>query len=183
MLKQVIITVLTVLSLALPALADHHMKTGVAEQEIMMLDRQWGEAIYKRDTATLERLLDATLYHVHATGRAVGKAEFIDSLEDGMRSHDPIVPMKVQVRLYGTTAVSTGQFKMVARRKGMDKPMVDQMNSYIHVWIKTGTGWRLAVHQATAETAGMPMMKPAMQPGMQAPPGMQPGMMMPGHQH
>lgn len=180
MFKTLTTAALLVAALSLPALADHHMKPASSvEHEIMLLDKQWGEAAGKGDSATLNKLLDDKLHHVHATGRIEGKDEYVDSLESGMRKHDPIVPTQVQVRVYGNVAVSTGQFKMVAYRKGMDKPMVNQINLYTHVWVKTAGGWRLTVHQATAQSAGMPMMKPGTQPQ----PGMQPGMMMPGHQH
>ncbi len=174
MFKSPIIALVLVVILALPALASQQTKESTAQQQIMLLDKQWGEAIYRRDTATLGQLLADNLYHVHATGRVADKTAFIDSLEDGMRRHDPIVPMKVQVRLYGDVAVSTGRFRMVAYRKGMDSPMVNQIILYTHVWVKNNEGWKLVVHQATPETSGMMPMRQ---------PGMQPGMMMPGQQH
>jgi ketosteroid isomerase-like protein len=169
---------LTALLVALPVLADNRMKPGAIEQEIVALDKQWGEAAAKGDGAVLNKLLADNLHHVHATGRIESKAEYVDSLVSGKRKHDPIVPMKVQVRAYGNTAVSTGQFRMVAYRQGMDQPMVNQINLYTHVWSKTRDGWKLTVHQATAEGSAMPMDGGQMKPGMQAQPGM-----MPGHQH
>lgn len=177
MFKRIFITCLSVVCLAAPAFA------GSVEEEIIALDKQWGEAAAKGDAAVLNKLLADDLHHVHATGRIEGKAEYVDSLESGMRKHDPIVPMKIKVRVYGDTAVSTGRFKMVAYRQGMDKPMVNQINLYTHVWNKTKEGWKLTVHQATADASAMQMMKPGMQPpaGMKPRPGMQPGMM-PGHQ-
>lgn len=165
MITRILTLSLLALALALPAAAAENQ--AVVEQEILALDKLWGEAAAKGDAATLNRLLADNLHHVHATGRIEGKAEYIDSLESGMRRHDPIVPMKVKVRLYGDTAVSTGRFKMVAYRQGMDKPMVNQVNIYTHVWVKTPQGWQLTVHQATADSP-MPMgapMKPGMMPG------------------
>lgn len=171
MLNRVVLLCLICVVAALPAFA------GSIEEEIIVLDKQWGEAAGKGDVATLNKLLADNLYHVHATGRIEGKADYIDSLESGLRRHDPINPMKVQVRVYGDTAVSTGRFRMVAYRKGMEKPMVNQINLYTHVWNKTKDGWKLTVHQATADTSAMPM-------GGQMKPGMQPQTgMMPGHQH
>jgi len=162
--RIVFLLLMIVVTTALPAFA------GSVEEEITALDRQWGEAAGKGDVATLNRLLADNLYHVHATGRIEGKSEYIDSLESGLRRHDPITPMKVQVRVYGDTAVSTGKFRMVAYRKGMEKPMVNQVNLYTHVWTRTNEGWKLTVHQATADTTAMPMngqMKPGMMPGHQ----------------
>lgn len=166
MLHRFILLCLLLVITALPAFA------ATVEEEIVSLDQQWGNAAGKGDVATLNRLLADNLYHVHATGRIESKNEYIDSLESGLRKHDPITPMKVQVRVYGDTAVSTGKFRMVAYRKGMDKPMVNQINLYTHVWVKGTDGWKLTVHQATADMGAMPM------GGM-----MQPGMQMPGHQH
>lgn len=178
MLKHIFLTCVSVICLAALVFA------GSVEEEIIALDKQWGEAAAKGDAAALNKLLSDDLHHVHATGRIEGKAEYVDSLESGMRKHDPIVPMKIKVRVYGDIAVSTGSFKMVAYRQGMDKPMVNQINLYTHVWGKTKEGWKLTIHQATADASAMPMMKPGMQPpsGMKPQPGMQPKMM-PGHQH
>ncbi|MDD2501629.1 MAG: nuclear transport factor 2 family protein [Geobacter sp.] len=164
MLKRISLMLLVIFVTVLPAFA------GSIEDEIMALDKQWGEAAGKGDVTVLNKLLADNLYHVHATGRIEGKTEYIDSLESGLRRHDPITPMKVQVRIYGDTAVSTGKFRMVAYRKGMDKPMVNQINLYTHVWTRTKEGWKLTVHQATADTSAMPMngqMKPGMMPGHQ----------------
>jgi ketosteroid isomerase-like protein len=178
MFNRIMLICLSLAVFAVPAFA------GSVEDEIMALDKQWGEAAAKGDAAVLNKLLADNLHHVHATGRIEGKAEYIDSLESGMRKHDPIVPMKIKVRVYGDSAVSTGRFKMVAYKQGMEKPMVNQINLYTHVWNKTKDGWKLTVHQATADASAMPMMKPGMmQPGMQPPAGMQPGMMPAGHQH
>lgn len=165
MITRILTLSLLALALALPAAAAGNQ--AAVEQEIQALDKLWGEAAAKGDAAVLNRLLADNLHHVHATGRIEGKADYIDSLESGMRRHDPIVPMKVNVRVYGDTAVSTGRFKMVAYRQGMDKPMVNQVNVYTHVWVKTPQGWQLTVHQATADSP-MPMgapMKPGMMPG------------------
>lgn len=187
MKKMIVLTMLALVAFVVPAFAAHHVKPGSVEQEIMALDKQWGEAAAKGDAAVLNKLLADNLHHVHATGRIEGKDEYVDSLESGMRKHDPIVPMKVEVRVYGNVAVSTGKFRMVAYRKGMDKPMVNQINLYTHVWVKGKDGWKLVLHHATAEMgSGMPMggqMKPGMMPGAMQP-GMQPQQgMMPGHQH
>lgn len=170
MIRRILTLSMLALALALPAAAADNQAT--TEQEILAMDKLWGEAAAKGDTAALNRLLADNLHHVHANGRIEGKADYIDSFESGMRKHDPIVPMKVKVRVYGDTAVSTGRFKMVAYRQGMEKPMVNQINLYTHVWVKTPQGWQLTVHQATADSP-MPMGAP-MKPGMK--PGMMPGM-------
>ena len=149
---------LFVLAASIPAMASD--QNTPVEQEIQALDMSWGQAAAKADGTVLGKLLADDLYHVHASGNIETKATYIDSLVSGKRKHEPIVPQEVKVRVYGDTAVSTGKFKMVAYKEGMPKPMVDQINVYVHVWRKTPTGWQLAVHQATAE-GGMKMM-----PGM-----------------
>ncbi|MFZ5774612.1 MAG: nuclear transport factor 2 family protein [Thermodesulfobacteriota bacterium] len=148
-LSRIIPAVLLVLCIAMPAMADEEGTK--IEQEIKALDMAWGEAAGKGDGAALNALLSEELYHVHATGTIENKTTYVESLASGKRKHAPIVPQQVVVRVYGDTAVSTGRFKMVAYKEGMPQPMVDQINLYTHVWRKTGKGWQLAVHQATAE--------------------------------
>lgn len=161
---------LFVLAVSTPATANDQ-NTGV-EKEIQALDMAWGKAAAKGDGKVLNELLAEDLYHVHASGAIEGKAAYVDSLVSGKRKHEPIIPQEVKVRVYGDTAVSTGKFKMVAYKEGMPKPMVDQINLYIHVWRKTPHGWQLAVHQATAE-GGMKM--PGMDHGAMGHGGMPPG--------
>jgi ketosteroid isomerase-like protein len=156
---------LFVLAVSIPAMASD--QNAPIEKEILALDMSWGQAAAKADGIVLGKLLADDLYHVHASGNIETKATYIDSLVSGKMKHEPIVPQEVKVRVYGDTAISTGKFKMVAYKEGMAKPMVDQVNVYVHVWRKTPTGWQLAVHQATAE-GGMKM------------PGMDHGAMPPG---
>jgi ketosteroid isomerase-like protein len=164
---------LFVFAVSIPAMASD--QNTAVEKEIQALDMTWGEAAAKADGKTLDKLLADDLHHVHASGNIETKAAYIDSLVSGKRKHEPIVPQEVKVRVYGDTAVSTGKFKMVAYKEGMPKPMVDQVNVYIHVWRKTPTGWQLAVHQATAE-GGMKMMPGMKHEGMNHK-GMTPGSM------
>jgi ketosteroid isomerase-like protein len=145
---------LFVLAASIPAMASD--QNAPVEKEIQALDMSWGQAAAKADGTVLGKLLADDLYHVHASGNIETKAAYIDSLVSGKRKHEPIVPQEVNVRVYGDTAVSTGKFKMVAYKEGMPKPMVDQVSLYTHIWQKTPHGWRLVVHQATAE-GGMTM--------------------------
>ena len=145
---------LFVLAVSTPTMANSQDSS--VEKEIQDLDMAWGKAAAKGDGMVLDKLLAGDLYHVHASGNIEDKATYVGSLVSGKRKHEPIVPQEVKVRVYGDTAVSTGKFKMVAYKEGMPKPMVDQVNIYIHVWRKTPQGWQLAVHQATAE-GGMKM--------------------------
>ena len=176
-LFRMMTAVLFVFAGSIPAIASDQNAT--VEQEILALDMAWGQAAAKGDGAVLGKLLADDLYHVHASGNIETKAAYIDSLVSGKRKHEPIIPQEVKVRVYGDTAVSSGKFKMVAYKEGMPKPMVDQVNVYVHVWRKSPTGWQLAVHQATAE-GGMKMM-PGMDHGAMTPGKMDHGAMM-GHE-
>ncbi|MHB8770018.1 MAG: nuclear transport factor 2 family protein [Syntrophales bacterium] len=150
------IMIIVVLAIAVSTSALANDKSRNVAQEIQALDMAWGEAAAKGDGAALNKLLADDLYHVHASGNIEDKTAYINSLVSGKRKHAPIVPQQVRVRVYGDTAVSTGKFKMVAYKEGLAKPMVDQVNLYTHIWQKTPHGWRLVVHQATAE-GGMTM--------------------------
>jgi ketosteroid isomerase-like protein len=174
-LFRLMTAVLFVFAVSIPAMASD--QSTAAEKEIQALDAAWGEAAAKADGTVLGKLLSDDLYHVHASGIIETKAAYIDSLVSGKRKHEPIVPQEVKVHVYGDTAVSTGKFKMVAYREGMPKPMVDQVNVYVHVWRKTPQGWQLTLHQATAE-GGMKM--PGMNHGGMTPGSMDHGAM--GHE-
>ena len=69
------------------------------------------DAQIKRDTMALKRLLSDDLIYVHSNGLTESKAHFIESVATGRIRYDSLVPVKLEHRIYGTTAVGNGRVR------------------------------------------------------------------------
>jgi len=67
------------------------------------------DAQVKRDTIALKRLLGEDLIYVHSNGLTESKAHFIETVATGRIQYDSLVPLKLEHRIYGTTAVGNGR--------------------------------------------------------------------------
>jgi ketosteroid isomerase-like protein len=114
------------------------------EEQLTRLVRQWDEAIVKRDTATLDRLLASEFKFVG--GR--NKAEYLDSIKT--QAADAItsaVSTDLEVLFYGSTAVVTGVDTISGQNKG--QPYVAKW-LYTDVWVKRAGRWQCVRTHASA---------------------------------
>ena len=106
------------------------------EEQLTSLVRQWDEAIVKRDTATLDRLLASDFKFVG--GR--NKAEYLDSIKT--QAADAVtsaVSTDLEVLFYGSTAVVTGVDTISGQDKG--QPYTAKW-LYTDVWVKRAGRWQ-----------------------------------------
>ena len=106
------------------------------EAQLTSLVRQWDEAIVKRDTATLDRLLASEFKFVG--GR--NKAEYLDSIKT--QATDAVtsaVSTDLEVLFYGSTAVVTGLDTISGQDKG--QPYTAKW-LYTDVWVKRAGRWQ-----------------------------------------
>ena len=114
------------------------------EEQLTNLVRQWDEAIVKRDTATLDRLLASDFKFVG--GR--NKAEYLDSIKT--QATDAVtsaVSTDLEVLFYGSTAVVTGLDTISGQNKG--QPYTAKW-LYTDVWVKRAGRWQCVRTHASA---------------------------------
>jgi ketosteroid isomerase-like protein len=106
------------------------------EEQLTSLVRQWDEAIVKRDTAMLDRLLASEFKFVG--GR--NKSEYLDSIKT--QAADAVisaVSTDLEVLFYGSTAVVTGVDTISGQNKG--QPYTAKW-LYTDVWVKRAGRWQ-----------------------------------------
>ncbi|MEO8448630.1 MAG: nuclear transport factor 2 family protein [Gemmatimonadota bacterium] len=89
---------------ASPLAAQAGSRARVRAAELERFDAQ-----IKRDTMVLKRLLGEDLIYVHSNGLTESKAHFIETVATGRIQYDSLVPVKLEHRVYGTTAVGNGR--------------------------------------------------------------------------
>jgi hypothetical protein len=122
--------------------------TSSAEQELIALDKQWGEAGTKGDSAALEKLLADDFIGASATGVATKAQSIAQAKSDAANiTNATYVADEYSVRfLDPNTAVMTHS----AVGKGMNKgkEYTDHHRS-MHVWVKRNGQWQVVASQAT----------------------------------
>ncbi|HEY7180131.1 MAG TPA: nuclear transport factor 2 family protein, partial [Blastocatellia bacterium] len=83
-------------------------QTAVAEAELKKLEREWFDAVVKRDAETLKRILADDFTALNDDGSFINKAQITDMSQAGLVKLDEIKSDEFNLRLYGNTAVVTG---------------------------------------------------------------------------
>lgn len=122
--------------------------TPSAEQELISLDKSWGEAGLKGDSAVLERILADDFIGNGPTGVATKAQNIAEAKTNAPNiTNATYVADEYTVRLLdANTAVMTHR----ATEKGLNKgkEYTDQHRS-MHVWVKRDGRWQVVASQAT----------------------------------
>src|SRR5215475_6734535 len=106
------ILLLAVAGLVLSSLGIAQTKSGKSSNvadEIKKLEQQRNEAILRGDTAMLDKLTPDDYISTSARGKIEKKAEILDGLKSGKLKFDSRELSDIDVRVYGNTAIVTGQ--------------------------------------------------------------------------
>ncbi len=104
------------------------------------------DAQVKRDTAALGRLLADELRYVHSSALVETKQHFIETVATGRIVYDSLVPVEMHHRVYGETAVGSGQVRVQVEMDGKTL-RVDLLFTTVHV--RQHGRWRLVAWQST----------------------------------
>ncbi|HEX7961814.1 MAG TPA: nuclear transport factor 2 family protein, partial [Terriglobales bacterium] len=120
-MKRILLLTIAVLTLSclLMAQAKTQKNSNVAD-EIKKLEQQRNEAILKGDTATLDKLTSDDYTNTTAQGKVEKKAEIMDGFKSGKIKFDSRELSDLDVRVYGNTAVVTGEVNQKATNNGVD---------------------------------------------------------------
>ena len=117
------------------------------QQELVQIERDWCAALVKRDAPALSRLLADDYQAVASRGVPSDKAGDLADLKasGGLSS---CVDDKVNVRVYGDTAVVMGHGRRSGTYKGA--PFKDREISYTDVFVRRNGQWQCVASQGTA---------------------------------
>lgn len=120
--------------------ADEQMVDAVAD--VLRHEESRYQSMIARDFEVLDRLLSEDLIYTHNNGVVDDKPAFLKRLRDRVAVYQRIIRTDVQVRVFGTTAVVTGQADITTEKSN---PVV----RFVNVWVRTDGGWQNALWQAT----------------------------------
>src|SRR5262245_63160698 len=72
----------------------------------------------RRDTAALRSLLSDDLTYVHSNALAETKSHFIETVATGRIVYDSLVPIELDHRIFGNTAVGNGKVRAQVQMNG-----------------------------------------------------------------
>ena len=113
-------------------------------QAILDLERRRCAAIGSANLPELADVLADDYFHVMGNGTIKGKADYIETIRNG-----PRVPERgeLKVRVYGDTAVMTGDILNRINTPGKEPRVIDAMVTQVAV--KSGGHWRFVSFQIT----------------------------------
>jgi len=145
MKRLLLITLLAIIS-SVPALAQSD-----AERDVLKLNKEYEEAIARRDATVHERLLAHDYTYSPGNGNIMGREEHMNFTKNGGLVIESLRSEEVRVRVYGDTVIVTGLFVTTGRLRG--KESVERRIRYLRVYIKRSGLWQIVAEQRTGVAA------------------------------
>jgi len=115
------------------------------ETAVVNIEKERFAALVSKDYAYLDKVLADDLYYCHSNGLIDTKSSFVQSIKDGKLTYQEMVPEELKVRIYGKTAVITGQCAAKVLSNGQ------QLNTrfrFTDVYVKNKAGWQMVSWQS-----------------------------------
>lgn len=117
------------------------------EQQIMNLQQEMIEAMIRGDAASLDRILADDFIGTNPLGQVNYKPRGVEEFQNPDLVVESVETDDLRVRVYGDSAVITGQASMKARLK--DQKISMGPHRFTSVYVKNGKRWQLVATQAT----------------------------------
>jgi ketosteroid isomerase-like protein len=134
-----------------PSTALENEATENAEKEIMQLERDWGDALAKRDLVAVDRILGDDHIVITKDGSVLTKAQELAKHGESADELFDFEPMKV--RVFGDTAVVTGGHKEKSQYQGRD---TSGHYRWMDVFVKRDGRWQAVASELTRVEEGKP---------------------------
>ena len=116
------------------------------EDEIETLEARRYAVLIAGDWDAFESMLADEFFYNQAGGKSVTKAAYLQTLRSGSTKVRRAEREKPSMRRYGDVMVVTGIAHVDVTLNGEDKTLHSR---FLHVWVRQGSGWKLAARQAT----------------------------------
>ena len=146
--RPILIALLSIVSAA-PALAQSK-----AERQVLKLNKEYEEAIARRDASVHERLFAADYTYTPGNGNIMGREEHMSFTKSAAVEVKSLRSEDLRVRIYGATAVVTGMWVSVDRRAGRE--FAERRNRYLLVYVRRAGRWQIVAEQRTGVAAQNP---------------------------
>jgi len=128
----------------------HHFLFGFAQsganEKILATELLRFEAMVKKDTASLQRMLSDDLIYIHSNSLQESKNDHLVAIGSGSIVYQNMQRVSAQVRQYGKMAVTNGNL----RAKGLVNKSVFEVNlAYTAIYKRKKKHWQLVNWQST----------------------------------
>ncbi len=117
------------------------------DDAVLRVERERLDATLRHDTAALERMTTPDLTYVHASGLRQDRVQYLAYVKAGGVTFGSYSLDGVQVRRFGTVAVTHGVFNYTTDASA--PPVRAGKTLYTGVYVLTGGAWRLEAWEAT----------------------------------
>lgn len=116
-------------------------------EELKQLEREWDDAIVRKDLGALDRIIDDDFILIDDAGRITRKKELLEQIKTPDLVIKPFETEDVTVRIYGDTAILTGRFTQQGEYKGQSFTVHSR---YTDVYIRRKGNWKaVSAHAST----------------------------------
>lgn len=144
MQSQFVVSLLV--AIALPVFGVASADTLPVEQTLMQMERDWGQALLKNDTAALAKIVADDWVGIGSDGKPATKAEAIADIKSGASTTQSYDLGAMKVRDFGNTAVVTGSDTEKSISKGKD---TSGTYAWTDVYVMRNGHWQAAASQST----------------------------------
>lgn len=135
-----------VLTFLLSAVCFAAAQTNSVEAEILKLDRELFEAVWRADATARDRIVANDFAYVTYAGEFLTKPEWIATVKTPASPSDEFKISDAKVRVYGDTAIATGYLETLFR---LEQSTGRAEFRYTNVYMKRQGRWLAVSGQAT----------------------------------
>ena len=115
---------------------------------LLSLENAWNGAELKHDAKALDLLLADIFEYTDSDGTFMNRIQWLEHVKKGVDQYDgQLGNSGMTVRVYGNSAVVTGQYRERTKVKGK---IVVESGRFTDVWILQNGTWKCAASQSTA---------------------------------
>ena len=119
------------------------------EEELLKLEKAFGEAIVKNDLEGIGRFVTDDWIIIDPNGEIVDRARFFEVIKSGALTHDMMESEDVRVRVYGDSAVVTAITSTKGKFMGQEFSTQERATD---VFIKRDRRWQCVLTHLTKFT-------------------------------
>ena len=121
------------------------------EQTLTKMEQDWVDAILKRDTATVDRILADDFVSTLPNGRTETKAQDIENLKSGAFTSESMTINDVKVRVFGDAAVVTLGQSEKSQQRGKD---MSGRTLWTDIFVKRNGKWQIVAEHGSCVAGG-----------------------------
>jgi ketosteroid isomerase-like protein len=119
------------------------------QEEILKLEKEFGQAIIKNDPEAIDRFLADDWIIIDPDGGIIDKPRFLGVIRSGTLSHEMMDSDDVRVRIYGDAAIVTALTTTKGKFMGQEFTTQERATD---MFVRRDGRWRCVVSQPTRVT-------------------------------